>query len=85
MAANEAAVEHDARAEARAGRQHDQGGRALPQPEEVLADSTFPRVHVEVGGVMVPIPVPASAFGAPPVAERGPALGEHTDAVLGAL
>ncbi|MCC7108619.1 MAG: CoA transferase [Deltaproteobacteria bacterium] len=57
----------------------------LRAPEQVLADPSFARVDVVIGGVRVPLPVPASAFGAPPVAERGPALGEHTDELLGAL
>ncbi len=54
-------------------------------PEEVLADPGFPRVDVVVAGVSVPLPVPASAFGATPVAERGPMLGEHNDALLRGL
>lgn len=57
----------------------------LRAPEEVLADPAFPRVDVVIGGVAVPLPVPASAFGAAPVAERGPLLGEHNETVLGAL
>ncbi|MBI1947972.1 MAG: CoA transferase [Deltaproteobacteria bacterium] len=54
-------------------------------PEEALADASFPRVDVVVSGRTVSLPVPASAFGALPVAERGPALGEHTEAILASL
>ncbi|OGQ09132.1 MAG: hypothetical protein A2138_11965 [Deltaproteobacteria bacterium RBG_16_71_12] len=54
-------------------------------PEQALADPAFPKVDVVIGGATVSLPVPASAFGAPPAAERGPALGEHTEEVLGAL
>lgn len=52
-------------------------------PEEVLADPSFARVDVVVGDTTVALPVPASAFGVAPVAERGPLLGEHNETVLG--
>jgi alpha-methylacyl-CoA racemase len=54
-------------------------------PEDVLADPAFPRVEVAIGGAPVLLPVPASAFGAPPTPERGPNLGEHTETVLRGL
>lgn len=58
----------------------------LRTPEEVLADAEFPSVHVEVAGKRVRLPVPPPGIaGAVPSSVRAPTLGEHNDAILGAL
>jgi crotonobetainyl-CoA:carnitine CoA-transferase CaiB-like acyl-CoA transferase len=58
----------------------------LRSPEEVLADAEFPSVTVHIEGKPVKLPVPPPGIvGAVPSSVRAPSLGEHTDAILGAL
>ena len=65
---------------------HDVCVEAVRTPEEALADRAFAGVDVEVAGKRVRLPVPACGIaGVTPSSVRAPALGEHTDAVLGAL
>lgn len=65
---------------------HDVCVEVLRTPEEVLGDAEFPSVHVEVAGQRVKLPVPPTGIaGAVASSVRAPALGEHNDAILGAL
>lgn len=65
---------------------HDVCVEVLRSPEEVLADAEFPSVIVTVAGKPVKLPVPPTGIaGAVPSSTKAPALGEHNDAILGAL
>jgi alpha-methylacyl-CoA racemase len=65
---------------------HDVCVEVLRTPEEVLGDAEFPSVLVEINGTKVKLPVPPTGIaGTVASSVRAPSLGEHNDAVLGAL
>jgi crotonobetainyl-CoA:carnitine CoA-transferase CaiB-like acyl-CoA transferase len=65
---------------------HDVCVEAVRTPEEAIASGDFATVDVVVHGATVTLPVPAIAIeGVTPSTTRAPSLGEHTDAILGAL
>jgi alpha-methylacyl-CoA racemase len=65
---------------------HDVCVEVLRTPEEVLGDAEFPSVTVDINGTQVKLPVPPTGIaGAVASSVRAPALGEHNDAILGAL
>ena len=65
---------------------HDVCVEPVRTPEEAIASGDFASVDVVVNGKNVTLPIPAIAIeGVTPSTAAAPALGEHTDAVVGTL
>src|ERR1044071_3625578 len=65
---------------------HDVCVEVLRTPEQAFASPEFPSVSVEIAGKAVKLPVPPVGIaGVVPSTTRAPLLGEHNDAILGAL